>query len=153
MKVGDHDGAIGIQLLVYTYPWQQLEWTRDHVPLMWWATLCSGFPLGAGWESHYITFAWCCHKWLLTLLFQRTSDQASKKERNPFPTPSPNLNPSFVGGELSFLKLGSFWLVWVWVCWIFLRKANKAKIAVFLRLNVCFGLQPGFEVVPGQIHM
>ena len=31
----------------------------------------------------------------------------SQKERNPFPGPSPNFNPSFARGELSFLKLGS----------------------------------------------
>ena len=55
-----------------------------------------------------------------------------KRERNPFPGPSPNFKPSFVGGKLTFLKLGSV-LVDLSACGCarFFLKANKAKIGAF----------------------
>ena len=50
MRSGDHNGAIKIHRLVYTFPWRQPESTRGRVPLMWPAALCSGLAaLSCGW--------------------------------------------------------------------------------------------------------
>ena len=46
---------------------------------------------------------------------------------------------SFVGDELSFLKLGSVLVVFTWGALIYFLKANIAKL-LLSRLNYCFGL-------------
>ena len=54
---------------------------------------------------------------------------------------------SFVGVELSFLKLGSV------LSGLSGGVSNfSLPKLLFLRSNVCFGLYTGIKVVPGQIH-
>ena len=49
---GDHNGAIEIHWLLYTFPWRQPESTRGRVHLMWPAALCSGLvALSCGWAE------------------------------------------------------------------------------------------------------
>ena len=57
--------------------------------------------------------------------------------------------PSFVGSELSFLKLVSV-LVDLSGGMLNFSKPAQPKL-LFLRSDACFGLQTGIEAVPGQI--
>ena len=58
---------------------------------------------------------------------------------------------SFVGSELSFLILVSVLVGLSGGVSNFSSKPAQPKL-LLLRSNVCFGLQTGIEVVPGQIH-